>query len=114
VTHVAGWSGCLTHGLTITCCIPLLASAQIPHISQFIAWWTRKATVVVGIATGIALAKPNNPNANRHLTVVISVVHSSKGGDPRKAGATFDKIMSKTRQGRGPSIGDIDAAIGVR
>lgn len=37
-----------------------------------------------------------------------------KGVDPRKTDVAFDKIMSKTRRGRGPPIGEIDVTIGRR
>jgi hypothetical protein len=37
-----------------------------------------------------------------------------KGGHPGKTAARFDKIMSKTSPGRGPSMREIDAAIGAR
>jgi len=71
-----------------------------------------------------ALAEDQGVSMNNFITSCLAsavaqertrgfLLKRTKGGDPSKTGVAFDKIMSKSRPGRGPSMRDIDAAIGA-
>jgi hypothetical protein len=72
-----------------------------------------------------ALAEEQGVSMNNFITSCLSsavaqertrafLLKRLKGANPKKTEMAFDKIMSKTRPGRGPSMRDIDAAIGRR
>ncbi len=72
-----------------------------------------------------ALAEQQGVSMNNFITSCLSgaiaqettrafLLHRLKRTDPSKTKASFDKIMSKTRPGRGPSMREIDAAKGRR
>jgi predicted DNA-binding protein len=72
-----------------------------------------------------ALAEEQGVSMNNFITSCLAsavaqertrafLLKRTKSGDPSKTGASFDKIMSKTRPGRGSSMREIDAAIGAR